>query len=147
METPVPTARIETISGITLLCEPTERVPRKNELAKFARKVAKGEKLKGGVNLVFCGDQQVRTLNRIYRGLDRVTDVLSFEWNEPDFVGEVYIACAQAFRQASRFNNNYFNELRRLIVHGLLHLSGYDHIKTKDRIVMRQKEDFYLKYI
>ena len=129
---------------MTLHCEPGERVPNRDRLAKLATKVLRGEKLKGEVNIVFCPDQRVRALNRKYRRLDRVTDVLSFNWDEPDFIGEVFIANPQARRQCSRFNNSYFNELRRLIVHGMLHLSGYDHVKTKDREIMRKKEDYYL---
>ncbi len=131
-------------SKVTLHCEPGEEIPRRAALAKLAAKVVRAEKLKGQVNIVFCPDRRVRSLNRQYRGLDRVTDVLSFDWEEEGFAGEIFIANAQAKRQSKRFNNNYFNELRRLIVHGLLHLCGYDHMKTKDREIMRKKEDLYL---
>ena len=109
-------------------------------------RVARGEKLRGKVNIIFCPDQRVRSLNRQYRGLDRVTDVLSFAWEEPGFAGEIFIANPQAKRQSRRFNNNHFRELRRLIVHGLLHLCGYDHVTAKDREIMRKKEDFYLTH-
>ncbi len=132
-------------SGVSLHCEAGEKVPRRNDLLKLARRVVRGEKLKGQVNIVFCPDSHVRTLNRQYRGLDRVTDVLSFGWEEPDFAGEVFISNAQAKRQFKRFKNTYFEELRRLVVHGLLHICGYDHLKTRDRLIMRKKEDFYLK--
>jgi probable rRNA maturation factor len=131
-------------SGVFLYCEPGEKIPRREGLKKLAALVVKREKLKGRVNVVFCADQRVRYLNRQYRGLDRVTDVLSFSWGELDFAGEIFITNAQAARQAKRFNNSHFGELRRLIVHGLLHLCGYDHIKIKDRTIMRKKEDFYL---
>ena len=131
-------------SGVSLHCEEGEKIPRREELLKLARRLVKTEKLKGEVNIVFCPDRRVRTLNRQYRGLDKVTDVLSFGWDDPDFAGEVFIANSQAKRQSKRFNNTYFNELRRLIVHGLLHICGYDHMKSKDREIMRNKEDFYL---
>lgn len=131
-------------SRVSLYCESGERIPRREELAKLASRVIRREKLQGQVNIVFCPDGRVRTLNRQYRGLDRVTDVLSFSWDEEGFAGEIFIANPQAKRQSKRFNNNYFNELRRLIVHGLLHLCGYDHVKSKDREIMREKEGFYL---
>ena len=131
-------------SGVSLHCEEGEKIPRRDELLKLAKRVVKSEKLEGKVNVIFCPDRKVRTLNREYRGLDRVTDVLSFGWEEPDFAGEVFIANPQAKRQCKRFNNSYFNELRRLIVHGLLHICGYDHMKIKDRLIMRKKEEFYL---
>jgi probable rRNA maturation factor len=120
------------------------KVPNSKDLQKLARKVAEGEKLQGGIDIVFCSDEKVRELNKAYRKLDKVTDVLSFEWHEDDFAGEIFIATAQTQRQAPRFNNNYENELRRVVVHGVLHLCGYDHMKTGERNIMRAKEDFYL---
>jgi len=120
------------------------KVPDSKGLQKLARKVAQGETLQGAVDVVFCSDAKVRELNKAYRKLDKVTDVLSFEWHEEDFAGEIYIATAQVERQAPRYNNDYVNELRRVLVHGMLHLCGYDHIKPGERRVMRAKEDFYL---
>lgn len=131
-------------SSVSLHCEEGENIPNCNELLKLAKRLVKEEKLKGNVNVIFCPDQKVRALNREYRKLDRVTDVLSFNWDEPDFAGEVFIANPQAKRQSKRFNNTYFNELRRLVVHGLLHICGYDHVKAGDRLIMREKENFYL---
>jgi probable rRNA maturation factor len=129
---------------ISLLYEKGQTVPRPLELSRLAKKVAQREKISGRVDIVFCSDQKVRALNKAYRKLDKVTDVLSFEWGEDDFAGEIFVANPQAKRQAPRFNNNYFNELRRLVVHGMLHLCGYDHMKTGERRLMREKEDFYL---
>jgi probable rRNA maturation factor len=100
------------------------------------------------VEIAFCADETVRALNKRHRKLDKVTDVLSFAWDpeegEEDFAGEIYIANTQAKRQAPRFNNNYFNELRRLVVHGMLHLCGHDHMKAGERARMRALEDRYL---
>jgi probable rRNA maturation factor len=120
------------------------KVPNPKELLEVARRVAKHEKLQGGVDIVFCSDEKVRELNKAYRKLDKVTDVLSFGWEEEDFAGEIFIAVDQVRYQAPRFNNNYFNELRRVVVHGMLHLCGYDHMKTGERRLMREKEDRYL---
>lgn len=130
--------------SVALLLESGHLVPRQNDLAKLAQRVIRNEKLKGKVNLVFCSNQKVRAMNREFRGLDRVTDVLSFLWGEPDIAGEVYIAVNQVKMQAPRWKNSYFNELKRVMVHGILHLCGYDHIKVKDREIMREKEDSYL---
>ena len=131
--------------GVRLLLEAGQRVPHPRTLSRLAAQVARSEKLTGDVNLVFCSDEKIRELNRKFRGLNRITDVLSFSWEEPDFAGEVYIANPQALRQASRWNNSYFNELRRLSVHGMLHLCGYDHVKPRDRAKMRHAEEKYLK--
>ncbi len=131
--------------GIAFLFEKGQRVPRSKSLAALAAKVVREEGLRGKVNLVFCSDEKIRSLNRDHRGIDRITDVLSFPWQEPDFAGEIYIANLQAKRQAPRWKNTYFKELQRLLVHGVLHLCGYDHMKNQERIIMRQKEKDYLK--
>jgi probable rRNA maturation factor len=100
---------------------------------------------RGSVNLVFCDNALVRELNNRYRKLDKVTDVLSFIYSEPDVFGEIYIATPKAKSQAPRWNNSYYAELRRLVVHGSLHLAGFDHIKAPDRVVMRGREEAYLE--
>lgn len=93
------------------------------------------------MNVVLCPDSDVRILNRDYRGLDKVTDVLSFEWNVDGILGEIYIAEAQIRRQAPRYENTFKAELRRMLVHGFLHLCGYDHMIPADRKRMRARED------
>jgi probable rRNA maturation factor len=97
------------------------------------------------VNLVFCDNAMVRELNKRYRKLDKVTDVLSFIYSEPDVLGEIYIATPQAKAQAPRWKNSYYDELRRLVVHGSLHLAGFDHMKAPERKAMRAREEAYLE--
>lgn len=120
-------------------------LPGRAALLSLARAVAKTEKLKETVAVVFCDDPWVRQLNKTHRGLDKVTDVLSFHYGESDLLGEVYVAVPQTERQAPRWKNSFENELRRVVVHGLLHLAGYDHSTASERKVMRQREDSYLK--
>jgi probable rRNA maturation factor len=119
------------------------KVPRRRALAALAERVLRQEGVAGQVNLVFCEDAHVRELNRRYRKLDKVTDVLSFIYEDEDVFGEIYIATAQALKQAPRWRNTFFEELKRLVVHGALHVAGYDHMRKNDRTVMRAKEDFY----
>lgn len=126
-------------------------IPKPKELAALATHVLHEEGQKGKVNLVFCEDSLVRKLNRRFRTLDKVTDVLSFHYGEeeedPEGVwGEIYIASTQAQKQAPRWKNTFFDELRRLVVHGALHLAGYDHMKAKERLTMRALEDHYLTH-
>ena len=97
------------------------------------------------MHLVFCENAYVRDLNKRFRKLDKVTDVLSFVYSEPEVFGEIYIASLQAKEQAPRWKNSFYQELQRLVVHGSLHLAGFDHMKAGDRKVMRAKEDAYLE--
>ncbi len=117
-----------------------EPFPWRARLEPLARKLLVEEGHPENVNIVICSDRMVRELNAAYRNLDKVTDVLSFEWHEDYLLGEIYIARDQVKRQAPKFGNSFYTELKRMIVHGLLHLSGYDHHTASERSVMRRRE-------
>ena len=85
-------------------------------------------------SIVFVGDAAIRKLNRQFRGKDRATDVLSFPTRAEKFehenrfhLGEVVISVQRAAAQAKQNGLSFANEIRQLILHGLLHLCGYDH--------------------
>lgn len=127
---------------VSFFCEREEDVfPWVSRFEPLAKRILLEENHPGNINIVLCSDEMVRTLNADYRKLDKVTDVLSFEWHDPDLLGEIYIAKAQVKRQAPLYGNSYYLELKRVLVHGLLHLCGYDHIKTAERRRMRQREE------
>lgn len=119
------------------------KVPRQESLLKLAERVGSAEGL-AEVHVVFTENAWVRDLNRRFRNLDKVTDVLSFPDGEDGFSGEVYIAMGLAELQAPRYGNTLYGELRRLLVHGLLHLAGHDHMKPGERKAMRALENHYL---
>jgi rRNA maturation RNase YbeY len=128
--------------------------PRIKDLVRLAEKVLRAELPRTAakdkptstvtVNLVFCDNAYIRDLNKRYRKLDKVTDVLSFIYDEDDVFGEIYISTLKAQKQAPRWKNSFFDEMRRLVVHGALHLAGFDHINAKDRKAMVAREDSYL---
>lgn len=87
------------------------------------------------VNVVFVSDRAMRRLNRRFRHRDRPTDVLSFEMPPPaDVRGEVYVSRDRARIQACRFKVRRAEELRRLVLHGLLHLAGLTHRQMPARL-------------
>jgi probable rRNA maturation factor len=90
----------------------------------------------------FVDDETIRELNNTYRNINRATDILSFPQDGPDFsiLGDVIISVDTAKRHAVRYENTYEFEIRKLIVHGILHLLGHDHKKKGETIVMREKE-------
>lgn len=109
-------------------------------ISKFllSRKLPRAE-----VSLVLVGDQLMRRLNRQTRGKDKVTDVLSFRDSdspvkEPNFLGEIVIDYQQIKRQAKIFQTSIQEELVFILVHGLLHLVGYDD-KTKAEAELMDK--------
>ena len=82
----------------------------------------------GEVSVLFCGDSAMRRLNRTYRRKDRTTDVLSFPSNGGDgFLGDLIVSAPEAKRQARRSRSAYPKVMEKLLLHGLLHLLGYDH--------------------
>jgi len=122
---------------------PSKSFPWQKRLKLVAEALLKKEKKNKAVNVILCSDAKQRELNRDFRKLDHVTDVLSFIWDEPALLGEIYIAEGQVKKQAPLYGNTYYGELRRVLVHGLLHLCGYDHNNKKERKIMRDKESLY----
>ena len=104
------------------------------------------------LSILFTGDGTIRSLNRKYRGNDTVTDVLSFSLREggfppihPELLGDIVISVPAAVRQAALAQHSVSREIDRLLVHGLLHLSGYDHERGReDNKRMRRKETHLL---
>lgn len=87
------------------------------------------------VSIALVGDSVIRKLNRKYLGLDKTTDVLAFG-GEKNFLGEIIINYPQIKRQAKQYGNNTEEEMIMVLVHGLLHLEGYDDrtVKTRERM-------------
>ncbi len=112
------------------------------------------------LSLLITGDEEVHKLNREYRGIDATTDVISFALSEstddtefitpPDRIsrlGEVIISYPQAVSQARENKQTIKAEMAWLVVHGLLHLLGYDHQDDKAEATMRKREDKILREI
>ncbi len=105
------------------------------------------------LSVLFAGDRAMRTLNRQYRGKDRTTDVLSFAMREgpfgdvrPELLGDIVISVPVAERQACATGHSLSREIELLLVHGLLHLLGYDHESGPvEARRMRRKEQWLLK--
>lgn len=77
--------------------------------------------------IAFVSDKSIRKLNQQFRSIDKATDVLSFPGDEADNLGDVAVSVETAANQAKDNGLTFENEVAQLILHGLLHLSGYDH--------------------
>jgi len=109
---------------------------------KVGEKFLEVKKKKGyGVSIAFVGDKKIRQLNRKYRNIDKITDVLSFS-GEESFLGEIIVNYSQIKRQAKKFNNNIKQELIFILVHGLFHLLGYNDntVKKKEQMIKTGKK-------
>jgi probable rRNA maturation factor len=106
------------------------------------------------VSITFASDRFVRRLNKKYRGFDRPTDVLAFamregEWTEiqPQLLGDVVISVDTAKKQALDLGHSLNKELAILLIHGILHLVGYDHMQPLEAKKMQAVEKKILKHI
>jgi probable rRNA maturation factor len=133
----------------------------KCRVRKIVRQVLKAEQVAPPyeVSLVFTNSDEVRQLNRHYRGVDQPTDVLAFYMHQqsghqqsgsdssftlpPDGVthlGEVIVSCPQALVQAREQGHSAQRELALLVIHGVLHLLGHDHEEAREARKMRARE-------
>ncbi len=107
-------------------------------LERFASRARRAAGLRGEVNVLVTGDAEVRRLNRQFRRHDEPTDVLSFPGAGQEVAGDIAISAATASRNARRLGHSTADELKVLLLHGLLHLAGYDH--EHDQGEMARKE-------
>ncbi|MBI5794573.1 rRNA maturation RNase YbeY [Candidatus Uhrbacteria bacterium] len=84
------------------------------------------------ISIAFVSEPEMKKLNQTWRGKNRVTDVLSFELEQGEVFGEVLICLEQAARQAKVMGHSVRDEIMFLLVHGILHLFGYDHERPSD---------------
>lgn len=103
-------------------------------------------------SIIFVSEDRIQEINKEYRGIDKVTDVISFAFEDnPDiiyddfrFLGEIYICIPRMMEQAELYGHSEVRELSFLTVHGILHLLGYDHMEKKDEEVMFSKQELIL---
>jgi probable rRNA maturation factor len=98
------------------------------------------------LSIAFVGDVRMRSLNRRYRKKDKPTDILSFV-DTGDSLGELVIDLKQIERQAKRFSPSVTAELKFILVHGLLHLLGYDDVTEKGRREMERLTKEFLEQV
>ncbi|MBQ1220085.1 MAG: rRNA maturation RNase YbeY [Peptococcaceae bacterium] len=108
------------------------------------------------VDLLFVDNEAIREMNLEYRDKDSATDVLSFPMYEPDeeiddeeevLLGDIVISLERAQEQCEEYGHSLEREVMYLLVHGLLHLAGYDHMEEEDKKVMRAQEEKLLAQI
>ena len=116
------------------------------------------------IELIFVDGEEIRRLNAQTRGIDKVTDVLSyptldgikgqalkgedypFDIDEEGnlLIGSIVVCCQRAQEQAKEYGHSYERELHYLVVHGIMHCLGYDHMTEDEKAEMREKEEFIL---
>ncbi len=121
-------------------------------LKKVIKKTLKSEGVKKAYfSIIFVNSDEIRRINREYRGIDKITDVISFALEDSKdlpgrvrVLGDIYICIPKAIEQSESYGHSVKRELSFLTVHGLLHLLGYDHMNKEDEKVMFAKQELVL---
>jgi probable rRNA maturation factor len=103
-------------------------------------------KEEGEINYIFCDDDYLLDINLKYLNHDTLTDIISFDYSEDDLIsGDIFISIQRVEDNASLFNVSFTEELKRVMIHGVLHYCGYKDKTQSDEVLMRQKEDEKIK--
>ena len=115
-------------------------------LLEFALKKEKLDNVE--FNVIFVDSNKIHEINKEYRGIDRVTDVISFALEDDidieldhRLLGDIYICVERAEEQAKEYEHSFLREISFLMIHGLLHLLGYDHMKEDEEKIMFGKQE------
>jgi len=99
------------------------------------------------LNYIFCSDEYLLEINKQYLDHDYFTDIITFDNSEEDkqLEGDIYISVDRVRDNAETFHTDFDSEMRRVLIHGLLHLVGYEDSSEALKTAMRAKEDEYLR--
>lgn len=118
-------------------------LPNEKVFSDWISRVIRSEnKEEGDVNYIFCDDDYLHKLNVEYLDHDTLTDVISFDYSVGNEInGDIFISVERVMDNAKDFEVSFEEELKRVIIHGVLHYCGYKDKSEADELIMRQKED------
>ena len=94
------------------------------------------------ITYIFCSDEEILRINKSYLNHDYYTDIITFDYSNGDELsGDLYISLETVKTNSEKFKTGYYEELRRVMIHGILHLCGYDDKTQIQKKIMRAKED------
>jgi probable rRNA maturation factor len=126
-------------SEISLIYRGEPKRLRRRELKRFAESLSAGIAAGRGFSCLIARDEELRRLNRDFRGADYATDVLSFPCPSDDWLGDIAISAERAAEQARALGHAVEQEIRVLMLHGVLHLLGLDHETDRGRMARMER--------
>ena len=122
---------------------------KRREIARWIKRVIeKFNKQVGAITYIFCSDEEILRINQLYLNHDYYTDIITFDYSEGDKLsGDLFISLETVKTNSEKYKTAYDEELRRVMIHGILHLSGFDDKTPEERKIMRAKEDEALNLI
>lgn len=131
---------------IKFFFENTDEIKLPSNLAKWAENIIISEQKKPGkITYIFCDDEYLLEINRIYLDHDYYTDIITFDYVKGKTIaGDIFVSLQRISDNAVTLSSDFENELLRVVAHGILHLCGFKDKTEKEVADMRAKEDFYL---
>ena len=122
------------------------KLKNKTKIKNWLRFVAESEIFTlGNISVIFCSDNYILDINQRFLQHDYFTDIITFDYSEGRKIsGDLFISVDSVRENSIEYGTEFFDELHRVIVHGILHLIGYDDHTDDEIKVMRSKEDYYL---
>jgi rRNA maturation RNase YbeY len=122
-------------------------LPNEDEISNWLSYVILSEnKKEGDVNYIFCDDDYLVEINQQYLAHDTLTDIISFDYSVGNELhGDIFISIERVRENAQDFKVSFEEELKRVMVHGILHYCGYKDKSAEDEIMMREKENEKIK--
>jgi probable rRNA maturation factor len=118
------------------------KLPPRTPLSKWIKKVTQKEgKTVGKLSYIFCSDEYLHRLNLSYLNHDTLTDIITFPYNTDPIEGDIFISVERVKENATELEKAFEEELRRVIIHGVLHLCGYRDETDDEEQAMRAAED------
>lgn len=123
-----------------IINETNKKIEELEYLEKYVKYVTEKENIEDAIfNIIFVTNEEIHEINKQYRNVDRITDVISFAFEDNEEIeeeirvlGDIYIALDVAYEQAKEYNHSNIREICFLATHGILHLLGYDHMNEED---------------
>ena len=116
---------------------------KKRQISKWIKEVIQTHgKKTGDIAYIFCNDERILEINTQYLKHKYFTDIITFDYSKKDSVsGDIFISLETVEDNATQYKTNFEEELRRVIIHGILHLCGYEDNTQKKKMEMRKNED------
>ena len=102
----------------------------------------------GDITFVFCDDNYLLKINKEFLDHDTYTDIITFDYSAGnEMISEVYVSTTRVEENAKKYKQTFENEIHRVIIHGVLHLCGYNDKAEEEKQIMRDKENHYLSLL
>ena len=118
------------------------KIKRRETTHWIKRVIAHHHKKQGDITYIFCSDAEILRINNTYLNHDYYTDIITFDYSEGDKIsGDLFISLQTVKTNSEKFKTDYIEELKRVMIHGILHLCGFEDKTSAGKKIIRAKED------